>query len=196
MSPHEPGEEQEPHPGSRYSEENLGTIGEEAAKLFGALADWARDHDLGPTAAAAAGSAADAAASSASGAARAAGDAAHNAGERMRHINENIATGAAECTYCPVCRGIHYVRETSPEVRNQLAGAAASLMQAAAGFLAAAAVDHGAAHRPQRSENVERIDLDEDAEPPAPQGPPQPPPPQQPPPQQPPQPPGPAGPPR
>lgn len=114
-------------------EEAVGSVGEEAVRLFGALADWARDHDLSQAGA--------------------------SVGERLRDLDEHVATGSTECTYCPVCRGIHFVRETSPEVRAHLASAASSLMQAAAGLLASAAADP----RPPRSEGVERIDLDDDA---------------------------------
>ena len=34
-----------------------------------------------------------------------------------RDANEHIATGGAECTYCPICRTVHVVRQASPEVR-------------------------------------------------------------------------------
>lgn len=126
-------------------QEQVGSVGEEAAKLIGALADWAREHggDLGH-------GVADAATSAAAGAAGAAAA-----------VDEHLATGAPECTYCPICRGVHLLRECAPEVRDHLASAAASLMQAAAGFLAAAS----AAPRPERTsaraDGVERIDLDD-----------------------------------
>jgi hypothetical protein len=58
-----------------------------------------------------------------------------------------------------VCRTVHLVRTTSPEVRDHLATAAASLMQAAAGFLAAASTPRD---RPQPG--VEHIHLDGDAD--------------------------------
>lgn len=171
MKPQGPGDERDPSSpgpdgaGGPGPDDDLGSVAEEALKLFGALTDLARSHDLGASAASAAGHAASAAANSAAGAARAAGDAAHHAGERVRHIDEHIATGAPECTYCPVCRGIDFVRETSPEVRAHLASAAASLMQAAAGLLASAAVDPQAS---DRSEKVERIDLDDEPDGPTP----------------------------
>lgn len=130
-------------------QEQVGSVGEEAAKLIGALADWAREHggDLGHGVADAATSAAPGAAAGAASAAAA--------------VDEHLATGAPECTYCPICRGVHLLRECAPEVRDHLASAAASLMQAAAGFLAAA----GAPPRPERTstrtDGVERIDLDD-----------------------------------
>lgn len=116
-------------------EPGVGGVGEEAAKLFGALAEWARDH--GP----------DLASS--------------HPGGWLEGMDEHLATGAAECTYCPICRTVHVLREaTTPEVRQHLAVAAASLMQAAAGVLAAASADpqQGAAKRG----GVQRIDLDGD----------------------------------
>jgi hypothetical protein len=95
--------------------EQVGSVGEEAARLLGALGEWAKD------------------------------------------VGDHVDTGAAECTYCPVCRTVHVVREASPEVRNHLATAAASLMQAAAGILAATNQGSSRAHQ---DPSVERIDLD------------------------------------
>ena len=111
----------------------VGGVGEEAAKLFGALADWARDH--GPPFAGA------------------------HLGDWPGNLDEHLATGAPECTYCPICRTVHVLREAGPEVRQNLAIAAASLMQAAAGVLNAASADphHGAG----KPEGVQKIDLDE-----------------------------------
>ena len=124
--------------GTGQGPEDVGSVGEEAAKLFGALSDWARDHgpDLGHGLS---GLASQAAASA-------------------RDVNEHIATGDAECTYCPICRTVHVVRTASPEVRAHLAVAAASLMQAAAGVLAAASSDTSRDHG--RGRDVEHIDLD------------------------------------
>ena len=120
-------------------DEQIGSVADEAAKLFGALSDWARDHgpDLGHGLS---GLASQAAASA-------------------QEVNEHIATGAEECTYCPICRTMHVVRLASPEVRTHLAMAAANLMQAAAGILAAASThDQGAGGA--RRDGVEHIDLD------------------------------------
>lgn len=107
---------------TRPEEEPVGSVGDEAAKLLGALggalSDWAADHTRG--------------------------------------IDEHIATGSAECLYCPVCRTVHAVRQASPEVKEQLMTAASSLLQAASGLLAAA----GAAE--QRAHRVQHIDLDLD----------------------------------
>ncbi len=98
-------------------EPDVGSLAEEAAKLLGALTDWAKD--------------------------------------TAQDVDEHLATGSAECTWCPICRTVHTVRQLSPEVRAQLATAASSLLQAASGLLAAAAApDTGS--RP----GVEHIDLD------------------------------------
>jgi hypothetical protein len=113
-------------------------VAEEATKLLGAVADWAREHgsDLGSNVA----SLADQAAA-----------AAHD-------VSSHIATDDAECRYCPICRTVHAVRTANPEVRAQLTSAASSFLQAAAGMLAA-----GSAGTPG-GRPVERIDLDEDDE--------------------------------
>ena len=98
-------------------EPEVGSVADEAAKLLGALSDWAKD-------------------------------AAHD-------VDRHIATGAEECTYCPVCRTVHAVRELSPEVKAQLATAATTFLQAAAGLMASAARD-----QQTRQGGVEHIDLD------------------------------------
>jgi hypothetical protein len=107
-------------------DEPVGSVGDEAAKLLGALADWAGDHLV-------------------------------DLGDKAREVNDHIATGDAECLYCPICRTVHAVREASPEVKAQLAQAASTFLQAAAGLLSAA----GAAEPP--SSRVQHIDLDADA---------------------------------
>src|SRR5689334_19292687 len=96
--------------------EPIGSVGEEAAKLFVALSGWAKDQGAGT-------------AGTAAGAAQAVSDAVHN-------INQHVATGGEDCKYCPVCQVISAVRSTSPEVKAHLAVAASSLMHAAAGVLA------------------------------------------------------------
>jgi len=118
-------------------DEQVGSVAEEAAKLFGALSDWARDHgpDLAEAGEGLAGRAAAA----------------------VQGVSDHVDTGAPECAWCPVCRTVHLVRSTSPEVRDHLVSAASSLMQAAAGFLAAASAP---TERPGPA--VEHIDLDAD----------------------------------
>ena len=120
--------------GGDHPDEPIGSVGEEAAKLFAALSGWARDQGVDY-------------AGSAAGAAAAMSETAHA-------INEHIATGSEDCRYCPVCQVIHAVRTTSPEVKAHLAVAASSLMHAAAGVLATQ-VPH------DKRSPVEKIDLDD-----------------------------------
>jgi hypothetical protein len=119
----------------------IGTVAEEAAKLFGALSGWAKDHgeDLGHEVS-----------SMASGAAH-----------TLRDVNEHIATDSAECSFCPVCRTIHAVRGLSPEVKTHLAVASANLMQAAAALMATSVPDQARTKKPA-GEDIEKINLDED----------------------------------
>jgi hypothetical protein len=117
----------------------VGSVGEEAAKLLGAVSDWARDQGAD--------------------AGQGLGGLAGQAAAAMRGISEHIATGSPECTYCPICRTVHTVRQTSPEVRAQLATAASSFLQAAAALLATQVPKDD----PGRGSSVERIDLDDDA---------------------------------
>ncbi len=115
----------------------IGSVGEEAAKLLGALSDWARDQgsDVG----------------------QGLGGLASHAAASLHDINEHLATGSAECTYCPVCRTVHVVRRSSPEVRAHLAQAASSLLRATAGLLATIPPPESSG----RALGVERIDLDD-----------------------------------
>jgi hypothetical protein len=123
-------------------------VSEEAGKLFGAFSEWARDQ---ASATAGGGGLGEGLAGLADHAAQAAHD-----------LDEHLATGSPECTWCPLCRAVHAVRQTSPEVRAHLATAASSLLQAAAGLLATAVPqDESAAGR---GAGVERIDLDPDHE--------------------------------
>ena len=123
-------------------DEPVGSVASEAAKLFEALQDWAKESGT---------EYADATGSAASGAASA-----------FRHVDEHLANGSPECTYCPLCRVISAVRDTSPEVRQHLRTAATSLLEAGAGLLATTVP------RPEpapRESTVEKIDLsDEDWE--------------------------------
>ena len=119
--------------------EPVGSVGEEAAKLLHALQDWAKESG----------------AEHAGGAASAAAGAA----DAMRSINEHIATGGEDCRYCPICQMISAVRNTSPEVKQNLSIAATSFMQAVAGLMATNAPD---ADKKRRDSGVEKIDLSDD----------------------------------
>lgn len=129
MSP----EDQPPGPNAGDRPE-VGSVAEEAAQLFAVLGDWAKRQG-GEYAGAASG-------------------AAHAAHDAVRNVNEHLATGSEECTYCPVCQAISFVRSTSPEVKAHLLVAANSLVQAAAGILATQSPGTTAP-------NVEKIDLDD-----------------------------------
>lgn len=94
---------------------DVGSLGDEATKLLGALSRWAREH---------AGEASDGLS----------GFAAH-AAATAHDLDEHLATGAAECTVCPVCRTVHAVRQLSPEVKAHLTTAMTSLAQAAAAIM-------------------------------------------------------------
>lgn len=116
----------------------VGPLADEAAKLLTALSGWAREQG---------GQVGDAASGLAGHATRFAED-----------LEGHLATGSAECSYCPICRTVHAVRSLSPEVKDHLASAAASLVQAAAGLLATAVKDEPGE---RRSDQVEKIRLDD-----------------------------------
>ncbi|WP_416953123.1 hypothetical protein ACNKF0_14280 [Nocardioides sp. T5] len=116
--------------------DDVGFLEEEAAKLLGALSGWAREHAT---------EAGDGLAGLASHAATSAHD-----------LDDHLATGAAECTVCPLCRVISTVRHVSPEVTGHLTAAATSLAQAASAFLATAP------HASPSTDDVEHIDLADD----------------------------------
>lgn len=128
----------------------VGSLGEEAARLLGALSGWARDN-LGEGLPGAHGSEVLGGLGNLGGldgvAARAAAAAQdleqHLAGDRDGRDGEDepggwrehLATGSPECTVCPVCRTVHAVRQVSPEVREHLGAALGSLARAAAALL-------------------------------------------------------------
>ena len=132
-----PGMPPGPHPpGQGPNGEPIGSLGEEAAKLFTALSGWAKDQG-------------------AQGADSAAG-AAFAFGDMLKDVNDHIATGGQDCKYCPVCQVISAVRATSPEVKAHLAIAASSLMHAAAGVLATQVPED------KKTGPVEKINLDDE----------------------------------
>lgn len=103
-------------PGSSQDRPPVGTLAEEATQLFAVLSGMARDQAAQYSAGA------ESMTSSATAA--------------MRAVNEHIATGDAECTYCPICRVIHVARSASPEVKAHLSSALLSLAQAASSMMA------------------------------------------------------------
>ena len=102
------------------SSDEVGSVGEEAAKLLGALSEWAKDH--------------------------------------VGNVDARLDTGAPECTFCPICKTVHVLRQASPEMRAQLATATTSLLQAVAGLMATPVPDDRARG------GVEHIDLDDDVD--------------------------------
>lgn len=80
--------------------------------------------------------------------------------ERVGAASEHLATGSAECTFCPLCRTVHAMREVSPEVRDHLVAAGASLMQAFAGIVSAATAATSRPAPQSSSPDVERIHVE------------------------------------
>ena len=113
---------------------SVGSAAEEAAKLLGAVSEWARDrqHEWGDVGTVVSGLVGQATA------------AAHD-------VEAHLATGE-DCRYCPVCRAVRVYRSASPEVRGHLATAATSLLHAVTAALGTAVPD-------DRPTGVERIDL-------------------------------------
>jgi hypothetical protein len=119
--------------------DDIGSVGEEAMKLLGAFADLAKQHT--------------------GDAAGGLGNLAGQAASMAHEVGEHIATDAVECKYCPVCRVVHAVRQTSPEVKAHLMVAASSLLQAAASLM------ETPPESGTRTSEVQRIDLDDPEEP-------------------------------
>jgi adenine-specific DNA glycosylase len=68
----------------------------------------------------------------------------------------HIATGAPECTWCPICQFIAVLRGERPEVNDKIADAATSLIAAVRAVVDAAAPSQSARSRAPR---VQHIDL-------------------------------------
>jgi len=120
-----------------HNGEEVGTVAEETAKLLSALQDWAKDSGQHQ--------------------ASAASNAAIGLADSVKGLGDHIGHGP-DCKFCPVCQVINVVRETSPEVKQHLAVAANSLLQAMQGVLATQVPDAS----PRRAAPVEKIDLDDD----------------------------------
>jgi len=117
----------------------VGSLAEEAVKLLDALKSWADETGIVGDADTRTGTGQDA--------------------SILAQINEHIATGGQDCTYCPICRLIALGRATSPEVRHHLGVAASSALQAASALLATSS-------HPGRTADpgVEHIDLSDEWE--------------------------------
>ena len=70
---------------------------------------------------------------------------------------EHLATGAPECTVCPLCQAVSVLRQVKPETVEHLLDAAASVVAA----LRTAVVPPAPADDPGRGPRVERIDVRE-----------------------------------
>lgn len=70
---------------------------------------------------------------------------------------EHLATGAPECTVCPLCQGISLLRQVKPETVEHLLDAAASVVAA----LRSAVVTPPPPEGPGRGPRVEHIDVRE-----------------------------------
>lgn len=130
--------------GRSGSAPDVGSVAEEALKLFGAFADLARQHgdDV----------------------ADGVGGLGQQPAAFGREINDHLATGSEDCRYCPVCKVVHAVRGTSPEVKTHLMVAASSLLQAAAGLLETLPkAPSGSGAADTRGPAVQKIDLDQNS---------------------------------
>jgi hypothetical protein len=113
---------------------SVGSAAEEAAKLLGAVSEWAREHG--------------------SDAGSAFGGLVEQVSAAAHDVDAHLATGD-DCRYCPLCRAVQVYRSATPEVREHLASAVTSLARAATAMLATAVPQ-------QRGTRVERIDLTDD----------------------------------
>lgn len=72
---------------------------------------------------------------------------------------EHLATGAPECSVCPLCQAVHALRQVQPETVEHLLDAAASVLAALRSTLLGAPGGDGAA--PDAGSRVEHIDVRE-----------------------------------
>lgn len=159
-------------PGNGHDE--VGSVGEEAAKLFDVFSEVlaaGRAQAQGATGATA--DADPAAGAERPRASRWSGEGlsalAAEAVGALRDVDAHVDTGSEECCWCPVCRAVHALRETSPEVRAHLVGAARSLLSAGTALVDQLDRPGPRPDRPARpggpTPGVEHIDLDDDGAP-------------------------------
>ena len=119
-----------PPPGSSP----LGSAAEEAGRLFAAVEDWARTRSGGLL----------------------------NGQLFAGHLfdGEHLATGAPECSVCPLCQAVSAVRQVQPETVEHLLDAAASMLAALRSTLLGPPAGEGAG--PGAGSRVEHIDVRED----------------------------------
>jgi hypothetical protein len=141
------------------SKEPVGSVAEEAAKLFAVL-QHAADTTRGTTSA------------NGSRGTTPPGEAEDAVRDESAHEHKL----GPDCQWCPICQLIHKVRNTSPETIEQLSGAAAQVLGSVRSLLEAAAeaarqAREDAASRADQAEEqpsrsrVDRIDVSEDPEP-------------------------------
>lgn len=122
---------------SAKDQPEVGSLAQETARLLGAVSGWAAEHGASV------------------------GDGLSGLTSQVKSaadgLDDHIATGAPECTVCPICRTVHAVRGLNPEVRTHLSTAVASLAHAATALLATSAPQDSSSRGP-----VEHIDLDAD----------------------------------
>lgn len=142
-------------------EQEVGSVGEEAAKLFDAFSEvfgtgraeqgattgaYDRREDVGRARWGGEGLAALAA----------------DAISALRDADAHVSTGGEDCRICPVCRAIHAVRGSTPEVRAHLVTAARSLLAAGSALVDQIDLPPGSPGSPgSPGPGVERIDLDD-----------------------------------
>lgn len=139
-------------------EDEIGSVAEEAAKLFGALGGVLGDDAHGH---------------------------AHQTTGDAESGTRDAPGQAAECRFCPLCRLIRLLDEASPQTREQLTTAVVSLVEAVSALVAAAgttredaAPDQAPDPKPRpksrpkpgrkqgadQPDPVEHIDLDDEAD--------------------------------
>jgi hypothetical protein len=101
-----------------------GSVADEAARLADALQGWAATHAGTPAAG------------------------------LLGALDGHVATGAAECRLCPLCRLIAVARDAGPEVYDHLSDAMVAALQAVRTLAEAY-------RESSRPAGVERIDLDD-----------------------------------
>ena len=78
----------------------------------------------------------------------------------------HIATGAPECTWCPICQLIAVLRGDRPEISDKIADATASVVAALRAVVDATASHADAAgHSAGAAPRVQRIDLGDGPDP-------------------------------
>ncbi|WP_104107317.1 hypothetical protein [Nocardioides sp. 616] len=135
----------------------VGSVGEEAAKLLGALSGWAgeRGPGLGQHVEDLMGQMASSFQSPEAGPGPGPDVDPDTGPDADPGEQPGMPRGHSECTACPVCRVVHSVRGLPPEVRVHLGAAVVSLGRAVSAALAPAQAR-------TESEGVERIALDDD----------------------------------